>query len=68
MLKHQNKLITDYLTLNAVVQNQDSQDAPSSKEDAVYTFMCRKRFDQIQKDIRYLKQMISKIDLKNRAG
>ena len=68
MLKKQNQLITDYLTLNTVVENSDSQNANTRKEDAVYTFICRKRFDQIQRDIQNLKQMINKLDLKNRAG
>ncbi len=68
MLKHQNSLITDYLTLNTVVENSGSPNTNTRKEDAVFTFVCRKRFDRIQKDIQNLREIINKLDFKNRAG
>ena len=52
MLKDQSELITEYIT-KQVISAGDSRanEARTRPEDALYAFVCRKRFDRIEKEL-----------------
>ncbi|MHC4475937.1 MAG: hypothetical protein ACYTEL_09835 [Planctomycetota bacterium] len=50
MLKDQGSLINDYILQR--VSSQQPAGGDPRPEDAVYTFICKKRFDKIERDIK----------------
>jgi hypothetical protein len=53
LLKQQRQLIHDYITQKVTAAGADDGRANGGvrPEDAVYTFMCRRRFEKLEKDI-----------------
>ena len=72
LLKDQGELIHDYITqrvANANTNHGGENNAGNSRpEDALYTFVCRQRFDRIDKDIKKLRHLIEGQDLGLKAG
>ena len=68
LLKQQRELINDYITRKVTsIDNQSDENGASARpEDALYTFICRQRFDRIEKEIEKIRKAIekSKITLK----
>jgi hypothetical protein len=70
LLKDQGELIHDYIT-QKVAQADDNGENNSGNgrpEDALYTFVCKQRFDKIDKDIKKLRQLIQARDVGLKAG
>jgi hypothetical protein len=60
LLKDQGVLIHDYIT-QKVAQANDTGETGSGNgrpEDALYTFVCKQRFDKVDKDIKKLRELI----------
>lgn len=50
MLKEQRQLINDYITHKVSSLDEDSQQGNNGRsEDALYTFVCKQRFDYLEK-------------------
>ena len=68
LLKEQRELISDYITLKVtcVAASGEQNRANTRPEDALYTFICKQRFDRIEKDMEKLHKLAesSKFDLK----
>jgi hypothetical protein len=56
MLKQQRQLINDYITQTIALAGDESQAARAGRpEDAVYTFVCRQRFERMERDLNELR-------------
>lgn len=68
LLKEQRELINNYITLKVISADTSNKQkgATTRPEDALYTFICKLRFDRIEKDMKLLRSFIkdSKFDLK----
>jgi len=52
MLKHQRQLINDYITQTIALAGEKEQDTGAARpEDALYTFVCRQRFERMERDL-----------------
>ncbi|UCG48723.1 MAG: hypothetical protein JSU94_02890 [Phycisphaerales bacterium] len=57
LLKQQRQLISDYITQKVTAANSgDGGNGNVRPEDALYTFMCKRRFERMEKDIRKLRE------------
>ena len=69
LLKENRRLISDYITKQVASANAGSVERPSARpEDALYTFVCGKRFDRLRKDIEALRKLIANPRFGSRAG
>ena len=70
LLKDQGELINDFITQKVASANPDSRTAGEHvrPEDELYTFVCRKRFDRIEKDIKKLLKSIEGLSFGRKAG
>ena len=70
LLKQQRELINDYITQKvASAAGSDEQSEGSVRpEDALYTFICRQRFDNIERQIEKIRKMIKDSRLGLKAG
>ena len=70
LLKDQGELIHDYITQGVAQANEngESNAGNSRPEDALYTFVCKQRFDRIDKDIKKLRQLIEGHEFGLKAG
>ncbi|GAG90741.1 unnamed protein product [marine sediment metagenome] len=67
MLKEQRYLINDYITQKVASGNGRNGEG-GRPEDAIYTFVCRKRMDKLGKDIEKVRKLIDDIRFGVRAG
>ncbi len=72
LLKDQGELIHDYITQKVANANTNdggqNNSGDSRPEDALYTFVCRQRFDQIDKQIKKLRQLMESHQFGLKAG
>jgi hypothetical protein len=69
MLKEQRRLINDYITrkVSSAVQNQ-RQEGNLRPEDEVYAFICRTRFERLEKQVEKMRKLLEKQAFGLRAG
>ena len=58
LLKEQGKLISEYITLKMGAAEDNGNGRP---EEQLYTFVCRRRFDQVEKDIKRVLESIENL-------
>jgi len=59
MVREQGDLIREYITTQSVAGGSKSSPSSSiSPEDAIFTFVCRRRFDHVEKELSKLKQLL----------
>lgn len=70
MLKEQRQLINDYITQKVSAGNDHNghNGEDSRPEDAIYTFICRKRMDKLSKDIEKMRKLIDNLRFGVKAG
>ena len=69
LLKENRWLISDYITRQVASANQGSAETADVRpEDAIYTFVCRKRFDRISKEVESLRKLIANRRFGSKAG
>ncbi len=70
MLKEQRQLINDYITQKvASVSARDGHNGEDGRpEDAIYTFICRKRMDKLGKDIEKMRRLVDNTRFGAKAG
>ena len=60
MLKEQRQLINDYITRSVASDNKPEQSNDNGRaEDVLYTFMCKRRFDNIEKRMESLRKSVA---------
>ena len=61
MLKEQRQLINDYITEKVASQNKGvPQNDNTSTENALYTFMCKRRFDHLEKRLENIRKSVAR--------
>ena len=69
LLKEQRQLIHDYITQKvASVSDTEAKMGSLRPEDALYTFICKRKFDRLEKDITKISKFISNSETELRAG
>lgn len=70
LLKEQRELISDYIIqkLTCAAKGDGQKRANTRPEDALYTFICKRRFDRIEKDMEKLHKLIESSKLGLKAG
>ena len=70
LLKEQSTLINDYIIQRVTSAGNGSNGNGERPEDAVYTFICKKRLDRIERDIKRITRLPENgdLDLELRAG
>jgi len=70
MLKDQGKLITDYVVreVASAEANDENNTGNSRPEDALYTFVCRRKFDRLEKDIEKIRKSLDTLGFGLKAG
>ncbi len=68
LLKDQKELISDYILRRVTSLTDKPKGGDARPEDAVYTFVCRKRFDKIEKDIKRILKLIESSRFGLRVG
>ncbi len=59
MVREQGDLIREYTTTQLAAGSSKSSPSSSiSPEDAIFTFVCRRRFDHVEKEVSRLKQLL----------
>ena len=68
MLKQQRQLINEYITQTVLVAGQDhSTKRDSCGENALHTFVCRQRFERVEKRLDRLGEDASECTVRRRA-
>jgi len=70
VVKTQSQLINDYITRKvASADAADEHEADKKRpENALFTFVCRQRFDQIDKDVAKMRKLIENLRYGLKAG
>ena len=70
LLKDQRELINDYITLKVTSADtsNEEQGATARPEAALYTFVCKQRFDRIEKDMGKLRNCMKNSEFSLKAG
>jgi len=70
LLKEQRELISDYITLKVTSADKSNEQkgAITRPEDALYTFICKLRFDRIEKDMKALRNFMKNSEFGLKAG
>ncbi len=70
LLREQRELISEYITLKVTCATTSSEQnrANTRPEDALYTFICKRRFDRIEKDMDKLRKLIESSKFGLKAG
>lgn len=70
MLKEQRQLINDYIIqkVSASNGNNGHNGEDGRPEDAIYTFICRRRMDKLGKDIEKMRKLVDNIRFGVKAG
>jgi len=59
LLKQQRQLIQEYITWRVAMAEESERQGRRGSEDAVYIFMCRQRFDRIEKGLERLEKIVA---------
>ena len=59
MLKEQGELITEYITKQVVASGPAGEPSGVSPEDALFTFVCRRKFDHVERELGRLRQLLA---------
>ncbi len=69
LLKEQRKLINEYITQKVISATQsDGQKSNVRPEDALYTFICKRRFDNLEKRMEKIHRLAEKPKYELRAS
>ncbi|MHC4155970.1 MAG: hypothetical protein ACYST6_13740 [Planctomycetota bacterium] len=70
MMKDQGQLINEYIVQRIANVNGDeaSGNGNGRPEQELYTFVCQKRFDKLEKDVKRTLQAVEGLKFKSRAG
>lgn len=70
LLKEHRQLISDYITQQVMSANTSDEENRGNvrPEDALYTFICRQRFDKMEKSIEKIRRLIEDARFGLRAG
>jgi hypothetical protein len=68
MLKEQGELISEYITKQLVASDSEGRQAGVSAEDALFTFVCRRKFDHIEKELGRLRRLLAGSSSVRRVG
>ncbi len=69
LLKEQRQLINEYITQKVMSAAQgDEQKNNIRPEDALYTFICKRRFDNLEKRMEKIRQLAEKPKYELKAG
>ena len=58
MLKQQSELIKEYITEQIVAAENNNGNGKHRPEDAVYTFICKQRFGQIEQELQKVRETV----------
>ncbi len=68
MLKQQRQLINEYITRTVLVAGEDRPEAGNARgAEALYTFVCRQRFERVEKRLNELRNDASDCTARRRA-
>jgi hypothetical protein len=70
LIKNQRELISEYIVRRVSLSKEDGQagEANDRPEDELYTFVCRQRFDRIEKDLKKTLQLVENLRFGLKAG
>ncbi|MEE9369876.1 MAG: hypothetical protein V3W45_00265 [Sedimentisphaerales bacterium] len=70
LLKHQGELINEYITRRlASAESDEGHNATKTRpEQELYTFVCKRRFDKLEKDIKKTLNLIENLRFGLKAG
>jgi len=68
LLKDQGKLINDYIVQKMANGSDEANGGGTRPEQEIYTFVCQRRFDKLEKDIKKTLQLIENLKFKLKAG
>lgn len=69
LLKEHRQLINDYVTQQMSASDRSVEEAGDVRpEDALYTFVCRQRFDRMSKEVESLRKLIANPRFGSKAG
>jgi hypothetical protein len=69
LLKEQRELINEYITRRVSSANEDNgQNGNSRPEDALFTFVCKRKFDKLEKDIERIRKTVTNPGFGLKAG
>lgn len=69
LLKEQRQLINDYITQKVASAGvNEGQKENLRPEDALYTFVCRRRFDDLEKHIERMRKLVDIPKIKLKTG
>lgn len=69
LLKEQRQLISDYITQRISSANETAnQNGNTRPEDALYTFICKQKFDRIEKNIARISKSVANSRIGLKAG
>ena len=63
MLKEQRQMINDYITQRVTSPSRDGRESNMRPEDAVFTFVCRRRFELLEKRLDKLHKLAHKSNM-----
>jgi hypothetical protein len=70
LLKDQGQLISEYIVAKVAEANttDESNGGAARPEQELYTFVCKQRFDKIEKDVKKTLELIEKLRFRLKAG
>ncbi len=69
LLREHRQLINDYITQKVTTADgSEGQNGDVRPEEALYAFVCKQRFDRINKEVRALRKLIDNSRLGLKAG
>ncbi|MHC4623860.1 MAG: hypothetical protein ACYS4W_08150 [Planctomycetota bacterium] len=70
LLKDQGQLISEYIVAKVAEANStdDTNGGPARPEQELYTFVCKQRFDKIEKDVKKTLELLEKLRFRLKAG
>jgi len=70
MLKNQGGMISDYIVQKVAESNpaEEGANGNARPEQELYAFVCKQRFDKVEKDLRKVMQMMEGLRFKHKAG
>lgn len=70
LLKNQEKLINEYIVRKIASANADSKHTEENlrPEQELYTFVCQRRFDKLERDIKKTLKLVENMRVGSKAG
>ncbi|HUW18341.1 MAG TPA: hypothetical protein VMW16_03485 [Sedimentisphaerales bacterium] len=69
LLKEQGQLISEYIVQRVTeAENADEIDGSTRPEQELYTFVCKQRFDKIEKDVKKTLELIENLRFRLKAS